>query len=124
MQAPPAAEHLFILLSQPRGKRKEESEAVQKFPSRSPDMTLWRVDFGDVRSKLLAPQYRLSGAQVIRAVVNPYDDDMFRGGRAVFGRFGCRFEVIILRFGIRKLAHRVDIVPVSGVHGVFGPLDR
>ena len=49
---------------------------------------------------------------------------MLRRSCAVFRGFWRDFEIVALRFGVGKLADRLDIFPLAGVNGIFRALDQ
>src|ERR1700722_3507581 len=113
MQAPPTAAYSLILLSQARGKKKEESEPRRKFSVRIAPALVEADHISRITLRLLAPQNSLGRTQVLVAVINSDDDHMLGGCRSVFRRFGSRFEVVIFGPGVGELAYGINIIPVT-----------
>src|ERR1017187_623826 len=77
---------------------------------------------------LLAANQSLGGAHIFVAVINAYDYYMLGRNSAIFPgtskhRLGRGLEMVILNFGVRELACRFYILPLAGIHRVFGPFD-
>ena len=71
---------------------------------------------------LFAPNHRLRRTHVVEAVVDSHHDHML--GRHLAPRRRHRHLKVITRgFRIRQLAHRLHILPIGRVHGIFGALD-
>src|SRR5882762_3326904 len=73
---------------------------------------------------LFPSDHGLRRPHVLVAVVNSHHDDMLGSGRdTVFSRIEDHFEIVVFRLGIRKLAYRLHVIPLSGIHRVLGSLD-
>src|SRR6202521_974774 len=73
---------------------------------------------------LLPSDHSLRRPHVLVAVVNSHHDHMLRSGRdTAFSSLEGHFEIVVFRLRIRKLAHRLHVIPLSGIHRVLGALD-
>ncbi len=70
--------------------------------------------------KLLLREQSFGGAHVVVTVVDTNHDYVLGRSCAIFRGFGSGFEIVGLGFCVGELADGFDVLPISGIDGIFG----